>query len=165
MKCEEARQAWHRRLEDGRNDAGLDWHLAECTECARYARDMQRIAAALAELGAETKEVASLRQPLHKAPVPGLRRLLRIAAVIALLAGLAMTYRALWLRPELGVREPNLVADIDPKRRALGGEPESRERLGITLRGESARDLLAVAASSQDSEVQLYWLYPRLDGE
>jgi len=40
---------------------------------------------------------------------------------------------------------------------------EDDARLGLSLRGESATQLLAVASPASDPNVRIYFLYPRLD--
>ena len=55
MKCEDARQYWHRRFDEGESIAELDGHLTSCESCRRYAADMLRLDGLFAELREDTE--------------------------------------------------------------------------------------------------------------
>ena len=164
MNCEEAKQACHRRPDDGKANEELERHLAHCDSCRRYVADMERLTAALAELRDETQRVRSTRGA-SAAPPRLSRDLLRVAAAFALAAGL---FGAYWTwssssappAPNGGGR---IVAAGDSNRVETTREGDAEAEFGITLRGESARSLLAVAVRTKDPAVQMYWLYPSLN--
>lgn len=161
MNCEEARQAWHLGFEDGQANDKMKQHLRQCAACAEYVADMERITGALVELKAETEGVVSLRQA-HQADAPrGYLRIARIAAAIALVAGLYGAYVASLRQPV--VEDPSIPAVVATQHGTqVGGDSADELALGVTLQGSSAQNLLAVASPTANPNVQLYWLYPRL---
>jgi predicted anti-sigma-YlaC factor YlaD len=161
MNCEQARQAWHTRLENALPNADLERHLAECVGCGRYAAQMEAVTGALGALRRETESVRSDAR-LARSRRPRLRTgLTRIAAVIAISIGAYVTF---WLwQPRTVERVPIVKAPPVGVDRPIEHQPAVAPRVvGITLRGESAKTLLAVATPSQSPEVAMYWLYPTL---
>ena len=158
MNCEEARERWHVRFDEEIEDAKLSGHLDSCGACRQYAAQMDRLAGVLDDLRQETETIVSAparpatsEQPRGPART-GLRftwRLTRIAAAVAILvAGTSYfwSHRAT-LRP---VVSPGESAPPDP-------------RIGISLRGETAQRFMAVTKPTSEPEVQLYWLYPKIE--
>lgn len=152
MKCTEARQRWHLRLDKGREDAELEQHLTDCNVCRTYAARMERLVGLMDELRDETEALVpsnapavdsgALRVQSERAPTIA-RSLLRIAAVIAVAIGAGLWYRA---------ERPPLVVEQSPN--------TAISTTGITLREESRNRFIAVASPSAEPNVQTYWFYP-----
>lgn len=162
MDCKAARTAIHAAIDEGVRDATLDQHLAHCAECRAADREMQKLAEALHQLSADTETICSQRfvspaRPRHAWWTTPLRA----AAAIGLFVG------AMWLisRPRSAQEQTVVEVDIGsfsiPDQEA-DDPADTKPGVGITLQGESSRELMAVAARSSDSGVQMYWLYPRL---
>ena len=172
MNCDEARQRWNNRLDEDRPDPALDRHLASCGACRLYGEQMSRITDILGELRNETELIVS-ESP---ARLPGDARFRRlspwgvfmrpatgIAAAIVLLVGASLMY--VGHRPAVIPHDAgSSVVDL-----SHGQESPTRDsvspRLGITLRGESARRFLAVARPASQDNVQVFWLYPTSAGK
>lgn len=157
MNCADAKTRWHRRFDDGIVDAELDAHLAECAECRVYDTQMRRQTALL---GALRKQSDSLTASPATVALPhrltAWSRALRVGAMAASIALLFAAYSFL-PRPTVAPRETQQAA-IEPTPATIPAPP-----IGLSLRGQSATQLLAVAAPSTDPNVQIFWLYPRLD--
>ncbi len=149
MNCSEARQRWHLRFDEGTPDAALDEHLAQCLACRQYAGQMSGLCAALDRIRHETEAVVA-------PPAKGSsRRVIRLMPWLAAAAAVALAfviYRPATQEPHV---PPSLVASRDEST-----QPASP--LGITLHGESKTQLLAVAFATDQPNVQVYRLYPRL---
>ena len=152
MKCTEARQRWHTRLDKGAIDAELDRHLADCEVCRTYAARMERLVRLMDKLREDTETLVPSSGPTiaHNAGrirprwSPAITRsFLRIAAVIVIAVGAGLWYRV--------GQTPTVV-----ERRPSTAIPTT----GITLRAESRNRFIAVAAPSAEPNVQTYWLYP-----
>lgn len=168
MNCDEARQRWHDRLDEDRDDPALDSHLASCGACRCYAGQMGRIAQVLDELRDETESVF-LRQEggsSDRGEAHGRRSwrvFLRPAMGIAAAAAVAISASLFYLVDQDGT----IVAPIShPVEEQLGDAATEQfsvsPRLGISLRGESAQCLLAVAQPVSQDNVQVFWLYRTL---
>jgi len=156
MKCSEAQTRWHRRLDEGEPDPALDEHLSQCPACRQYDVQLQRMLSVVGQLRAETESMiapvtteSTRRRPMKFSV--GLRRGLAVAAAVALSV---FVYRT----PRPADEAVNLGGAI-VSRSASAAEPP----LGMSLRGESAAQLMAVASPTSDPAVQIFWLYPRLD--
>lgn len=167
MNCDEARQRWNDRLDENRPDPALDRHLASCGACRLYGQQMSRITDVLGVLRNETELIVSestaglsgdtrFRRLSHwrvfMRPATG------IAAAIALLVGASLLYVS--GRPE--VIPSNAGSSVGDQSHEQGSPTMSSvpPRLGITLRGDSARRFLAVARPAAQDNVQVFWLYP-----
>ena len=161
MNCQEARTRWHARLDQGTADAELLEHLAHCPGCRLYDSQMRELLGALDELRvASEREVmageASNPRARPQLPLPASllirRRILRVAAAIALLVAGALYF---------GDR-------FHPDRldRVLLSTEAGTESFTASLRltGESAEDYLAVSVPTSRADVQMFWLYPTLGG-
>lgn len=167
MNCDEARQRWNDRLDENRPDPALDRHLASCGACRLYGQQMSRITDVLGVLRNETELIVSestaglsgdtrFRRLSHwrvfMRPATG------IAAAIALLVGASLLY--VGGRPAVipGNAGPSVVDH--PHGQGSPTMASVSPRLGITLRGDSARRFLAVARPAPQDNVQVFWLYP-----
>lgn len=164
IDCEEARQRWHLRFDEGGEDAELDEHLASCEACGQYARQMRGIVDLLEELRGETEQVVARRD--EGPPVEArcmfaasrltvLTRLTRIAAAVAVLVAGGL-YLGNLLLPTGSPTPEDRVVVTGP---ALAALPTT-----VRLEGESARRYLAVSHPTADANVQMVWLYPSLHG-
>lgn len=169
MNCDEARQRWNNRLDENRPDPALDRHLASCGTCRLYGEQMSRITDVLGGLRNEAELIVSestaglsgdtrFRRLSHwrvfMRPATG------IAAAIVLMVGASLLY--VGGRPAV---IPGEVGSSAVDRSHGRGSPtlgSVSPRLGITLRGESARCFLAVARPAPQDNVQVFWLYPTL---
>ena len=161
MDCRQARARWHLLLDDGGTDAALQQHLATCTPCGDYARQMSRLVTVLAELRDDTESAGSSRDAAVTHPplrwnMPKrwhrLARPLRAAAVVGLLlaGGVFVGERALRTRsvpPSVG-NSVDSIAEIDVA------------EFAVELHGESAAKYMAVSRPSSDAGVRMIWLYP-----
>lgn len=157
MTCEEMRQRWHVCLDEGHDDPEVNEHLASCDECQRYVRLMSRIVGTLDELHDATESIVARptyepwsirrRRPRIHWPVVA-KRVAAIAALVAVAIG-----ASLYFGIEPGSTRLPLETD-------LVSVPD--RRIGISLRGESADRFVAVAASTSQDNVQMFWLYPTL---
>lgn len=155
MTCKEAKTRTHRVLDDGVADPALDEHLSACHECRLYGTDMRRLRMVLGELRNETESQTS---PQGKPRILRSTRFVAHRRVLAAAASIALLIVAVRFLPK-----PNEVelptAPTVPTILAESQEPP----LGISLQGASAVNLLAVASPVSDANVQVYFLYPRLD--
>lgn len=168
MNCDEARQRWHDRFDEDRDDPALDSHLASCEACRCYAGQMGRIADVLDELRDQTESVV-LRQE-GGAPDQGeahgrrswrvfLRPAMGIAAAIAVAIGASLFY----VTDREGITVDPVGPPMEDQPRVDATQLSSASpRLGISLRGESAQRLMAVAQPVSQDNVQVFWLYPTL---
>ena len=89
MNCEQARQAWHRRHDDGVTEPSAAQHLQTCDACRSYHAQMDAIAHGLDELREESDSIVS-RRGQSRATGPRRMRmfvahpLTRVAAVLVL---------------------------------------------------------------------------------
>lgn len=149
MKCMDARERWHRRLDQGSLDAELDRHLAACENCRTYAARMERLVGLFDGLREDTESLTPAVTPIghgttRREWAMQTRGLLRIAAAIAIVVG-----AALWFRTPKQSMLVNLTTEA--------GAPTVQ---GITLRAQSREQFMAVAAPSNEPNVQTFWLYP-----
>ncbi len=157
MNCELAKQRWHDLVDDdGGFDAELDAHLASCEPCRRYAAEVGSVVSALDALGAETESIRSrsgftiqprLASPWRRAT----RALIRMAAVLAVAASAYFYFS--WDGPT-GPGEGEVVVE-----RLVKQPPIVAARLGISLRGDSAKNMVAFASPTSEPNVQLFMLY------
>ncbi len=152
MKCEDARQYWNRRLDEGASDAELDGHLASCESCRRYVADMVRLVGLFDELHEDTESLTpavtqigphATPRPRREWATPGGPRVLGIAAAVLLTVGVGLWYSF----------EQNATVLDRPISSAV-------PVMGITLRAQSRERFIAVAAPSDEPNVQTFWLYP-----
>ncbi len=161
MNCEQARQRWHDRVDERREDDQLIRHLNSCDACRAYADQMQLIVGVLDSLRRETETVVSRTAAddtdhRHGSNWWSLsRKVAALAAAIVLaVSGLShyATDRAI---DGVGVEA---VSDRTPA-------PDSTASVqGISLRGKYVDRLLVVPATVVDDNVQMYWLYPIVAG-
>lgn len=161
MNCEQARQRWHMRFDDRSVDAALEAHLAECEACREYGAQIRQVLGVLDDLREESRQVVARDDALgpqdHARPGRSrwgrTRMAVRWAAMIAIVATASLLY---------------LVQPRDHKASDTnsGATPTTASPIeGITLQGESARQLLAVARPTRQPNVKVYWLYPSLRSE
>lgn len=159
MNCDETRRHWHERLDGAHRDAGLEEHLRGCATCRRYVSEMNSIAESLEGLRRDTEAIVSTATHVAAPWPPGrtliqttwFRRASGIAAAIAV-AIAAWAYLRSATPPRIPTGPMTHVDDADAT------------PLGITLRGQSARQFLAVADATSDANVQVFHLYPVLAG-
>jgi anti-sigma factor RsiW len=157
MKCTEAKTRWHCRFDEAIPDAELDAHLAACAECRVYDTQMRRQMALLAALRKDTDSLTAapvISASPHRPTVWS--RTLRVGALAASVA-------LLFLANSLGPRSTVTPRIIQQTANEPSPAPIAAPPVGLSLRGQSATQLLAVAAPSTDPNVQIFWLYPRLD--
>jgi len=152
MDCQSAREHWNRVLDGEQQTPKIETHIRQCAACREYVADLEAILNGLAELRGDTETVGSLHRRFPSETVRRSRTLLRLAAMIAIIGGgYVVLIRTV----------PNGPSDATSERSAsIAVAPSPRE--GITLKGNSAAALLAVAAPTTDPDVQMYWLYPRV---
>ncbi len=172
MNCEEAKARIQDEIDDPCDDPALDAHVAVCGECRRCADQMRLLTAALGELGRESEKIVALspmdaprdhrRRTTIPSPVWRFVRVARVAAVLAILVT-----GSVFLMPLMRDGEQSTMPAADVSLSSGVEEMVSKERLdprvGISLRGKSADTVLAVAVTTKDANVQMYWLYPVLD--
>jgi len=166
MNCDQARQRWHDRFDEDRDDPALDSHLNSCEKCRRYAGQMSRIVDVLDELRNETESMVP-RQTEGRADRSEVcrRRAWRIflwpATGIAAAVVIAITASLFYLVDRNGIMVNPVVPlmEIPPPRDTVERSSVS-PRLGISLRGESAQRFLAVEQPVSQDNVQVFWLYP-----
>ena len=172
MNCEEAKKRIQGRIDEPCDDPALDAHVATCGECRTYAEQMHLLTAALGELGRKSETIVAdsptlasrdhRRRTTIPSPVWRFVRVARIAAVLAILVT-----GSVFLMPLMRDGEQSTMPTADVSLAPGVEETVSRERpdprLGISLRGKSGDGLLAVAVTTKDANVQMYWLYPVLD--
>ena len=169
MNCDEARQRWHAHLDEGRDDPALDSHLVSCEACRRYGEQLGRIVSVLDELRDETESIVAGRAGrlvdegeirTHGLWRAFVRPAMGIAAAVAVLVGTSLFYwgdRQVVIPPRVGTASVDRSHDQDS-----GVISPAPPRLGLSLRGESARRFLAVARPVSQDNVQVFWLYPIL---
>ena len=156
MNCDEARKRWHARLDEEHNDPLLDEHLASCGACRSYGEQMGTIVEALDDLRRDTESIVSRPAMLASGELAGPlqpRRHMLVRSITALAAALAAVIGATLY---FGINGSMPALDSDRQMRPHDDSP----RLGISLHGDSAERLLAVARPTSDPDVQVYWLYP-----
>lgn len=162
MDCETIRRAWHHATDGGDSAEALRSHLARCEACRKYVADMERIVRAFDELRDETEFVASRKSADSGGNVRRrVSALLRMAAAIVLMVSVYTVFR--WEGPT----ETAMLVEApqsEPVSDLLEAPEPSRRRLGITLQGEFAQTMVAVALPSSEPNVQLYWLFPSNPG-
>jgi len=169
MKCGKTRQRWHACLDEGRDDAEVDKHLASCDDCQRYVNLMSQIVGTLDELHEATEPVVATREfdPVARA-VQGrrvhwnvaFRRLTGMAAAIAAVIGGWLYFAT--------DRTPTVVGPHKPVTRledhgVLKPPEPADSRLGISLQGDSVGKFLVVSKETSEPDVQIYWLYPTVE--
>lgn len=156
IRCDDARDRWHRQYDDGGQDELLDGHLAGCAECRRYADEMRGVAGLLDELRDAGEHVVATGRAAarpRRAVEPRLIRLVRYsraAAVLAIVAGAAFYFAG-------GHADRGRFTGVSTPGDAPAVSFESK--LGITLRDQSAERMMAVAVTTSDPNVQMYRLY------
>ncbi len=172
MNCEEAKARIQDRIDNPCDDPTLDAHVAVCGECKRYREQMRLLTAALGELGRESEEIvassptAALRDERRRSMSPGpVWRFVRVARVAAALAILVTGSVLLIPLMRDGERSTMPAADVGLSSgvEEMVSKERPNPRLGISLRGKSRDTVLAVAVTTKDANVQMYWLYPVLD--
>jgi len=159
MNCEEAKIRWHHRYDNGCDNPNLDLdaHIESCESCRIYDSEMRLITSAIGELAAEPLPECESK-PIVQPTLWQSVRLARVAAIIALAIG--ATWWTLRSIPQQNSHE--IVANIAG---GLTSEPSINqrsyddERIGLSLRGESASKYLAMAKPTGVANVQVYWLY------
>jgi len=172
MNCEQATARIQDRIDDACDDPALDAHVANCGECRSYAAQMRLLTEALGELGRESEKIVAFsptpasRDDRRRTTIPSpVRRFVRVARVAAALA--IVVTGSVVLIPLMRDGEQSTLKTPDVVLAPAGEETVSIQRpdprLGISLRGKSADTVLAVAVTTKDANVQMYWLYPVLD--
>jgi len=167
MNCDVFREHWHRRFDGEAHDSAVDRHQAECSACRSYAEQMEHLLGVLGGLRRESESIgpdgavtSSTVMSKHRryGVARGWVGVFRIAAALAFAAG-AVAY----LTIPRASREP---AGRPPQEGTLTPGTDSgttdRAGFGITLKGESADQYLAVGRQAKNPHVQVYWLYPTL---
>ena len=172
MNCEQAKARIQDRIDDRCDDPALDAHVATCGECRTYAEQMRLLTAALGELGRKSEKIvafsptpASLdhrRRTTIPSPVWRIVRVARVAAVLAIVVTGSVFLMPL-LRNGKQSTMPNADISLAPEGEEMVNKERPDPRLGISLRGKSADTVLAVAVTTKNANVQMYWLYPVLD--
>lgn len=172
MNCEEAKGRIQRRIDDPCDDPALDAHVATCGECRSCAAQMCLLTAALGELRRESEMIVTCSQTAasldHRPPttIPSPDwRLVRVARIAAVLAILVTGSVILIPLMRDGERSTMPTATVSLPRTAENAAITVRldPWVGISLRGKSGDALLAVAGTTEEANVQMYWLYPILD--
>jgi len=169
MKCEEVRQRWHVCLDENRDDAEVDGHLASCDDCQRYVGLMSQIVGTLDELHEATEPVIATQdfEPLAKPARPRrvpwnvvFRRVTGMAAAIAALIGgwLYFTHD----RTSIPMRPHTPLTQVEDQGNAETPPPKD-SRLGISLKGDSIGKFLVISKETSEPDVQIYWLYPTVE--
>lgn len=172
MNCEQAKARIQDRIDDPCDDPALEAHVATCEECRKFAEQMRLLTAALGELRRESEKIVAFsptdaprdhrRRTTIPSPVWRFVRVARVAAVLAILVT-----GSVLLMPLMRDGEPSTMPTADLAVAPGGEETVSWERpdprVGISLRGKSADTVLAVAVTTKDANVQMYWLYPVLN--
>jgi len=153
MNCNDARERWHLRFDDGGADRALDEHLAHCAACRAYAVQMSYLCAALERLRDETEQAPAPESDAHSQAAPRRR-----SSVIRLAPGLAA---AAMIALAFFVNRPGIVPPAKDFP-VVTAAPIEGPALGITLKAESKSRLIAVATATGNPDVQMYRLYPRL---
>lgn len=169
MNRDEARKRWHRRLDEGRDDAELDKHLEACEPSRRYDLEMNHIVGALNELRRDTESVVSRAAPTTPSTVrpivqdrgrAWLRPVTGIAASVAMVVGVSL-YFTIGRRPEAPLVGLDNLVDVSGEHRSPVRDVP-KPQLGLSLRGDCAKRFLAVAKPTTQANVQVFWLYPTL---
>lgn len=154
MNCESARNEWHRQVDGEALSTPAVEHLARCSSCREWAREMRQVVAALDALRDETESVVS--NPAWSTSSRGSHwwaTPLRVAAAVVFVAGLYNLYHRIGGTRHAG--QENVVQ--------MSGEPEATiedPRLGVSLHGRSAAQYLAVTTRTDRPNVEMVWLYP-----
>lgn len=170
MNCAEARKQWQDQLDGSFVASEVDTHLANCQECREHVRQMAAVLEGLLELRRTTESIGAVQaaNPLgspERRMANWMTPAMRVAAAVAIVAttGLMITGRfgGFSSRPHAPIEAivPTAVDKISPTAARSGPVP------GLTLRGTSAGQFLAVAGAHPRSGVQVYWLYPTLKEE
>lgn len=165
MNCEEARKRWHLLLDDGRADPQLEQHLAACDECRTYSRQLERVLQGLDALRAESEQIAVLDSRASEsafrpayAPrwlVEGMR-FLRVAAALAFLVFGGWYFG--WHLTD-SARMPDGMQIVP----AVSSPVSTGRTASFKLRGQTAKDYLAVQMPAPEPNVRVVWLYPVLE--
>lgn len=172
MNCEEAKARIQDRIDDRCDDPALDAHVATCGECRRYGEQMRLLTAALGELRRESEKIVAFspmdapRDHRRRTTIPSpVWRFVRVARVAAALA--IIVTGSVFLMPLLRDGEqstmPTADVNVSPGVEVTASKERPDPRVGISLRGKSQDAFLAVAVTTTDANVQMYWLYPVLD--
>lgn len=171
MNCHDARKRWHVRLDEGGGDPALDGHMTSCVACREYGAQMSRLVGALDELRSETECIVSRgAQEGRAAATPPARRSRfrlvklagRVAAALAFVVGASMYLSSV---DRSGSPADGTSITGSPGPTVLRVISFEDPRLGISLRGETAKRYLAVARPASQANVQVFWLYPTRAGE
>lgn len=167
MNCDEARRRVTDCIDQGSDDAALDLHLIACLDCRVYADEIRLVVSSLDQLGKDTDGIAEFgtrreypgERSRTRGRLHGSARPARIAAMIALFVA------GSWLWVTRSPRQhPSEVTGVTDGPPSLSVETRLAStldpRLGITLRGKSAANWLAVEREASDQNVHMYWLYP-----
>ena len=162
INCEEARERWHARLDDGEADPRLERHLADCPACRTYAEQMGRVLAGLDALREESEQIVVSDSGIS-GPVPEVvlappwlletMRCLRVAAALALMV-VGGWYFGWHLTGT--VRTPGSV----PPGITTSGTPDASSAFIFRLCGQTAEKYLAVPTPAPEPNVRVVWLYP-----
>jgi len=165
MNCKLARTAWNDRM-DGKtiDHAALDAHIAGCSACRQYVREMQRLTGLLDALRRDTESIASQGTAVARPPVAGparwliqLRRIAAVAAVVAICG-------TLWIQVTADRRPVPAPPTGAGTNAAAPLESDGQEPLGLTLLGESAHRFMAVAQPTVQPNVQVFRLLETCEG-
>ncbi len=172
MNCEEAKARIQGRIDDPADNPALDAHVATCGKCRTDAEQMRLLTAALGELRRESEKIVASsptdaprdhrRRTTIPSPVGRFVRVARVAADLAIIVTGSVILNQLIRDGEqstIPTADSILVPGGEDAATAVRRDP----RVGISLRGKSADTVLAVAVTTKDANVQMYWLYPVLD--
>lgn len=154
MNCDEARQAWHERIDGelpAEGAASLALHLRACPVCREYAAQMDALAGTLDSLRAATDKIGA---------APSKRRRRRIPIIGSLAAAIALLVTAgVFLREHPpagnGYAGDAAVRDSHP----LSTDAVDERPTTVLLSGRSADDYIPVAQPTSQSNVHVFVLY------
>lgn len=164
MDCKSARDACH-ALCDGElppvERAALALHCERCSECLAFVREMDAVAAGLAELRAKTSRVGEPasgampgRRSFKWAPAAG-----RAAAAVALILGTGIIA---YLATVDGEHRPSVVMNSSAPIASPSSEPPGRTpAVQVALRAESDERFIPVTQKTSRPNVHLFVLFER----
>jgi len=165
--CQRTRQTWHDRadgLADPQDIALMQAHLAGCSACRRYVRQMDSLSDALGHLRPASERDLPQTHRWPRRPVWTQIRAAAMAAALLLVAGVGL-YFSPWR--QAGDRVATVPQPPGPPLSQESPRAESPAeaptvRSVVQLRGESARAWMVEQRDSGHPRVHMYKLYPTL---
>lgn len=164
MRCDEARQAWHQRHDDGIPIVRAEEHLRNCDACRQYHAHMNALAGLLGQLHDASERLPALSSDRAR----GTRRFTTYiahaigwAAFLALVAGPSMEWAKHAPNPEHASNSGQRLANSGEAGAAGVNPPVLRAAPEIETLGQTEAQYLVVATElPAHPQVRLYWLYP-----